>query len=109
MWMVTVVLARTRRRQELQNEILSREKALSGARLNPVNGGNFSYAKNAITGQKQHIRKEFGSRREGESVACCIVDAAKMRELQAQDDMLSEAREVAMKPNMNGEYYFKED
>ena len=41
-------------------------------------------------------------------MACCIVDAAKMRELQAQDDMLSVARAVAMKPKTNGEYYLKE-
>ena len=94
---------RTAERDSVKRESFVRSKAESCKY-----GGNFSYSKNAITGQKQHIRKEFGSRREGESVACCIVDTAKMRELQAQDDMLSEAREVAMKPNTNGEYYLKE-
>ena len=94
---------RTAERDSVKRESFVRSKAESCEYE-----GNFSYSKNAITGQKQHIRKEFGSRREGESVACCIVDAAKMRELQAQDDMLSEAREVAMKPNTNGEYYLKE-
>jgi hypothetical protein len=59
--------------------------------------------------QKGRIRKDLGTKTQGEGLEYCNVEAMKMKELQEQDISLSEAREAARKTDgTKGEWFYKE-
>ena len=59
--------------------------------------------------QKRCIRKDLGTKTQGEGLEYCNMDAAKMKELQEQDFSLSEAREAARKAEgTKGEWFYRE-
>ena len=90
---VMVVMTRARKKQELQKEILLKEKeALSGVVPKPLNTQGVSTPRTLSQEQKRCIRKDLGTKTQGEGLEYCNMDAAKMKELQEQDLSLSEAR-----------------
>ena len=107
---VMVVMTRARKKQELQKEILLKEKeALSGVVPKPLNTQGVSTPRTLSQEQKRCIRKDLGTKTQGEGMEYCNMDAAKMKELQEQDLSLSEAREAARKAEgTKGEWFYRE-
>ena len=105
-----VVMTRASKKQELQLEILLKEKeALSGVVLTPLNTQGVATPRTLSQEQKWRIRKDLGTKKQGKGLEYCNVDATKMKELLEQDLSLSEAREAARKTDgTKGEWFYRE-
>ena len=75
----------------------------------PVNPEGVGAPRTLSQEQKRRIRKDLGTKTQGECMDYCNVDATKMKELQEQDVSLSEAREAARKTEgKKGEWFYRE-
>ena len=107
---VMVVMTRARKKQEIQKEVLLKEKeVLSGVVPKPLNTEGVTTPRPLSQEQKRCIRKDLGTKTQGEGLEYCNMDATKMKELQEKDVSLSEAREAARKTDgTKGEWFYRE-
>ena len=79
---VMVVMTRARKKQEIQKEVLLKEEVLSGVVPKPFNTEGVTTPRPLSQEQKRCIRKDLGTKTQGEGLEYCNMDATKMKELQ---------------------------
>eukprot|EP00731_Ephydatia_muelleri_P004863 Em0002g1039a len=107
---VMVVTTRAKRRQEIQEEVLRKEKeVMSGVVPNPLGVSEEEpKLKTMSQEQRRQMRRELGS--QGDCLSHINITAEKLKDMQEQDETLRAVRELAaLTGGSKGEFFKREE